>query len=223
MNELHVATNRTGEPYSGATDIYVRAMNPQGKIVTADISQLDTPSLRAYLTDHLLPGDKGNPVAENTVLILLGLTGTPMHTSWLHDANQYPDCEQCSKEFACDECLDDYLRDSILNGRVMPLTEGEMTPLERGAEAACESDAMGVLGWADVMEPVNRAEKQYYETVARNVISAALDVDELVMCLEFLSGMPARVAANTIRDYFTGVLSRIPEPPAPEPLGSGVQ
>jgi hypothetical protein len=50
------------------TGIVVRACFPNGNFYAADIAHLDTESLLAWL--HRDGGD--NPLAENTVLILLG-------------------------------------------------------------------------------------------------------------------------------------------------------
>lgn len=52
----------------GGTGIYVRAKFPEGGYGSVDIRDLDAPSLLAWLRS----GGGNNPLAENTIGILLG-------------------------------------------------------------------------------------------------------------------------------------------------------
>ena len=67
MNDLHVDPKRVHD-CPADTGIYVRAIDPAGEWISADISQLDRASLTAWLRSR---GGE-NQWAENVVLILLG-------------------------------------------------------------------------------------------------------------------------------------------------------
>lgn len=66
--DLRTDPKREDEVNRDLTGIYVRAVGQSGKWGSHDIAELDTDSLKTWLTSR----GGSNPRAEDTVLILLG-------------------------------------------------------------------------------------------------------------------------------------------------------